>query len=85
MKIKIKKISFDKLKKIKGKKYHRPIRASFLLTKLINLISKKELKDTNFTYKYEGMENLNKKEPCLILMNHSAFIDLKIFFKVWKK
>ncbi len=84
MKIKIKKISFDKLKKIKGKKYHRPIRASFLLTKLINLISKKELKDTNFTYKYEGMENLNKKEPCLILMNHSAFIDLKIFFKVWK-
>ena len=31
-----------------------------------------------FKYEKIGMEKLSKKEPALILMNHSSFIDLKI-------
>lgn len=81
MKIKIKKISFEQLQKIKLKKYHRPIRPLFILRFLVNLLSKKELKDINFSYTKTDMEKLKKFEPCLILMNHSAFVDLKIFFK----
>ena len=84
MKIKIKETTFDKLNRIKGRKHRLPIKPSSLFIKLVNLMSKKELKDTDFSYKYIDMEKLKKKEPCLILMNHSAFIDLKIFFKVWK-
>lgn len=83
MKIKIKKISFEQLQKIKLKKYHRPIRPLFILRFLVNLLSKKELKDINFSYTKTDMDKLKKFEPCLILMNHSAFVDLKIFFKIW--
>ena len=31
-----------------------------------------------FTYEEIDMDKLGKDEPCLILMNHSSFIDLKI-------
>ena len=37
-----------------------------------------DLLATRFTYKKIGMEKLQKNEPCLYLMNHSSFIDLKI-------
>ena len=37
-----------------------------------------DLLATRFTYKKIGIEKLQKNEPCLYLMNHSSFIDLKI-------
>ena len=37
-----------------------------------------ELKGTRFTCTRKGMEQLKKGQPCLYLMNHSGFIDLKI-------
>ena len=33
---------------------------------------------SRFSYKKIGMEKLGKDEPCLVLMNHSSFIDLEI-------
>lgn len=60
------------------KKKKNPTRPSFLLGTLIKVLSISDLKATNFKYKSIGMEKLGKKEPCLILMNHSSFIDLKI-------
>ena len=44
----------------------------------MRLVSIPGLTASNFTYKKIGMEKLNKKEPCLILMNHSCFLDLQI-------
>ena len=49
---------------------------------LIRFLSIFDLKKVNFKYKKIGMEKLNKKESCLILMNHSSFIDLKIASKL---
>ena len=64
------------------KKKKSPTRPSFLLGTLIRVLSISDLKATHFTYKSIGMEKLGKKEPCLILMNHSSFIDLKIASKL---
>ena len=36
------------------------------------------LRAADFTFETAGMERLDKKEPCMILMNHSSFIDLEI-------
>lgn len=60
------------------KKAKKPSRPSFLLGTLIRVVSLPDLWATKFKFEKIGMDRLSKKEPCLILMNHSSFIDLKI-------
>lgn len=60
----------------------RPKRPNRILRGLINLISASELKKCNFKYNTVNMDKLGKREPCLILMNHSCFTDLKIAQKI---
>ncbi len=67
----------DILNKRTGKK-KKPSKPSFLLNSIIRLAAIPDLMATDFKYEKVGMERLGKKEPCLILMNHSSFIDLKI-------
>ena len=78
MKIKIKEMSYeDVLAKPVG--LHRfPRKPGIGFRTLLKLLSASDLKATNLTCREIGMERLGKKEPCLILMNHSSFIDLKI-------
>lgn len=45
---------------------------------LLKIVSLPDLLATRFSYKKIGMERLNKNEPCLYLMNHCSFLDLKI-------
>lgn len=57
----------------------RPVKKpSILFRLLVRLLAIFELKKVKFSYEKIGMERLGKKEPCLYLMNHSSFIDLKI-------
>lgn len=59
--------------------WHKPPqRPNFLLRKVMTLASAGELRKTHFKSNRIGMERLATNEPCLILMNHSSFIDLKI-------
>lgn len=78
MKIKIKEISYDRLSDIKTPDHKPPLRPNPLLKKLINVLACTLLKKHNFKAEYIGMKKLKKNEPCLILMNHSSFIDLAI-------
>ncbi len=78
MKIKVKNLSFDDVQKIPPRKMKKPLKPGIFWRFLIKTLAKSDLKATNFTYRKIGMERLGKKEPCLILMNHSAFIDLEI-------
>ena len=66
-------------------KHHNPVMPSKILKCLINLLSKSELKAVDFTYVNHDMERLSDDEPCLILMNHSSFIDLKIAEHIFSK
>lgn len=63
----------------RAENWHKlPQRPNFLLRKVMALASLGELHKTHFKVKRIGMEKLPAGEPCLILMNHSSFIDLKI-------
>ena len=78
MKIKTKKITYEQLMKMPGRSHHDPVRPIRGLRWLVKALSASELKKAGFTYSLHGMERLGAEEPCLILMNHSSFIDLKI-------
>lgn len=78
MKIKVKEKSYEDVLAMPVGLHRLPVRPGILFRTLLKVLSKSELKDTNFTCREIGMEKLGKHEPCLILMNHSSFIDLKI-------
>lgn len=83
MKIKIKDSSFNAIKPKKREKI-APKKQSKLLKGLINLISKGDFKKTEFKYVWTSGQDIPINQPCLILMNHSSFIDLEILFSIFK-
>lgn len=82
MKIKTKQLDFDKVKSLQKPKHKNPSKPNFLISSVIRLGSIPDLMATNFTYTQERMDLIQDK-PCLILMNHSSFIDLKIASKIF--
>lgn len=78
MKIKTKELAYSEVLKLTPKKHKKPLKPLFLLALVIRVLSFFELFGKGFKCEKIGMERLSKKEPCLILMNHSSFIDLKI-------
>ncbi len=72
------KLTYEDIQNLPKMKYEDPKRPSFLLRTLIKIISLPELWSTKFKCERIGLQRLKKKEPCLILMNHSCFLDLKI-------
>lgn len=85
MKIKIKEMAFEDVLSLPINKREKPVRQNSLLKILVSILSFFELIKVKFKYTCNGMERLKKKEPCIILMNHSSFLDLKIAFKIFKK
>lgn len=59
-------------------RHERPVRPMRVFRLMLKALSASDLRATHFTHKEIGMERLGRREPCLILMNHSSFIDLKI-------
>ena len=82
MKIKIKERSYDEVLAMPKAKHIKPMKQLGILRKIVPLISIIDLWQTKFTYEKINMEKLGDKEPCLILMNHSSFLDLKISFRL---
>ena len=83
MKIKTKRLSYEKVMALPRPKHRKPLRPMFLLQFVVRVLAIFDLWPTKFTYTKEGMEKIGKKEPCLILMNHSSFIDLKIASRIF--
>lgn len=62
---------------------HRmPQKPNPLVGSLIRLLSAFGLMGTRFRFTRQRMELLAPKEPCLVLMNHSCFLDLEIAYRV---
>lgn len=83
MKIKVKTRPYEKVMAAKRPRHAKPLRPLFLLQIVIRILAIFDLWPAKFTYKTHGMEKIGKKEPCLILMNHSSFIDLKIVSRIF--
>ena len=85
MKTKVKELSYEQVLSLRPEKSRKPIKPGLFWRRLMVLLGKGELKATNFKANYIGMEKLGKREPCLILMNHSCFTDLLIAETVFAK
>lgn len=85
MKIKVTKSTVEKVLALPPKKHFSPGRPSPFFRALIRILAKKDLKETNFTWSVEGRALPDDRTPALILMNHSAFIDLEIAAHVFRK
>ena len=83
MKIKTKRLSYEAVMALPRPKHRDPLRPMFLLQLVIRVLAIFDLLPTKFTYETHGMERIGRKEPCLILMNHSSFIDLKIASRIF--
>ena len=83
MKIATKQLSYEKAMAKKRPKHRKPLRPNRLLQLVIRVLAIFDLAPVRFTYEKHGMEKIGKREPCLILMNHSSFIDLKIASKIF--
>lgn len=83
MKTVIRKSTYEKVMALPRGSHRDPVRPWFPLQLLIRLLSGMELRRVNFTYEIHGMEKIAKDEPCLILMNHSSFIDMEIASRIF--
>ena len=82
MKIRTQKKSYDKVMALPKCRHHKPLRPNLLLQTVIRIASIPDLWATKFKYNLIGMDQL-PKEPCLILMNHSCFLDLMIMSRIF--
>lgn len=78
MKIKTAAMDYDAVLALPEQKHEKPKKPTMPFRLLLKTVSAADLRATNFTCRKIGMEKLGADEPCLILMNHSSFIDLKI-------
>ena len=83
MKIKTKPSDYDKVMARKRPVHRKPLRPLFLLQILIRILALIDLISARFTFTKHGMEKISKKEPVLILMNHSSFIDMKMASRIF--
>ena len=62
--------------------HKKPKKPNLFFRTLIRLLTIPGLAGTKFSYTSEGMEGLGADEPCLILMNHSCFLDMEIAYRI---
>ncbi len=82
MKNTFKKMDFDAVMARPRPKHKKPKKPNMFWRTLIRLLCIYSLAGTGFRYEKEGMEKLGKKEPCLILMNHSCFLDMPMAYRI---
>lgn len=78
MKIKVTEKTYEEVLALPKQKHAQPKRPAKFWGWLLKTLSASDLKATDFTHTEKNMDKLGKDEPCLVLMNHSSFIDLKI-------
>jgi len=78
MKIKIKSKPYDYVSSLPKPKHFKPFKQSFLFRTLLKVLSFFDTFAVKLKCEKRDMDKLGKNEPCLYLMNHSSFLDLKI-------
>ena len=78
MKIKTIEMSYEQVLALPKQKPFAPKKVSLFFRLLLLIVSAFDLFRVKFKCRKINMDRLGKKEPCLILMNHSSFIDLEI-------
>ena len=82
MKIKVREMPYEEVLRLPRLKRKKPLKPSRFLATVVRIVSAATLRKTKFSYTTERME-LVGKQPCLILMNHSSFTDMKLAFGIF--
>lgn len=82
MKNTFKTVDYDRIADKKLPERKKPRRPNLFWRTALRVASGFSLAGSGFTYTTEGMEQLGK-EPCLILMNHSCFLDMPMVCKIF--
>ena len=78
MTIKTKVLPYEQVMALPKPKHKKPLRQNPVLKLLIKVLSMPAMYKSGFTINRINMDKLGKKEPCLILMNHTSFFDMKV-------
>ncbi|MBQ2923254.1 MAG: 1-acyl-sn-glycerol-3-phosphate acyltransferase [Tyzzerella sp.] len=73
---------YEEVVALPKEKRFKPMKQSMFFRVLLKVASAFDLAATHFKCNKIGMEQLKPNEPCLVLMNHSSFIDLEIVASV---
>ncbi len=82
MKIDTRAMPYEEVLKLPRLQHKNPRKPSRLLATVVRIASIPTLMKTKFSYTTERMEHIGK-QPCLILMNHSSFTDMKLAFGIF--
>ena len=82
MKIRTKKLPYEQVMALPRPKQMNPMRPHMFFRALIRVLSAPTLMKIGYTVRRERME-LVGDQPCLILMNHSSFTDLKLAYGIF--
>lgn len=82
MKIKTRPLPYSEVMKLPRREHKLPKKPGILFRSIVRAAAAGDLKAAGFEYTARGMEGL-ENTPCLILMNHSSFIDLEIVSKIF--
>ena len=82
MKINTRKLPYEEVLKLPRLQHRNPLKPSRFLATVVRVASAPTLWKSGFSYTTERME-LVGDQPCLILMNHSSFTDMKLAFGIF--
>lgn len=82
MKTTIKTLPYDCVMALPRPRYQKPKKPNIFWRTLIRILCFFGMMGTGFRYETEGMEKLGRKEPCLILMNHTCFLDMEVAYRI---
>lgn len=78
MKIKVVDMTYEQALAQPPQVHKKPKNPSLLFRTVLRAVSAPDLLATHFHCEKIGMAQIKSDEPCLVLMNHSCFLDLKI-------
>ena len=82
MKINTRELSYDEVLQLPRLKHRNPLKPNRFLATIVRIACIPTLWKTKFSYTTERMD-LVGDQPCLILMNHSSFTDMKLAFGIF--
>ena len=82
MKISVKNMDYETAIALPRPQHKNPKKINIFWRTLIRALTVVGMAGTEIEYETERMELLGKDEPCLILMNHSCFLDMQIVHRI---
>lgn len=82
MKTTVKKMDYRQVMELPRPEHKLPRKPNLFWRTLIRVLSVVGMLGTGFKYETEGFDKISKDEPCLILMNHSCFLDMEIAYRI---